>query len=141
MKIKTTDELRHELFKSAKAAQKNAHSPYSHVRIGAAIRDAKGRIFNGCNVENASYGATICAERTAAVKAVSEGIKSPLTHVLVMSSFDEAWPPCGMCRQVLSEFCRAETVVLLANKSKIVKEMTFAELMPMAFSSEFLPEK
>lgn len=130
--------IRHTLFEAAKKAQKNSYSPYSHARIGAAILDSNGQIFNGCNVENASYGGTICAERTAILKAISEGARMPITHVLVVSSTEEAWPPCGLCRQVLSEFASADALVFIANDRKVVQEIGFQELMPFAFSPSFL---
>jgi cytidine deaminase len=123
-----------KLFLAAKKAQKNSHSPYSKKKIGAALITADGKIFSGCNVENASYGGTVCAERVAIFKMVSElGGKNQVQEICVISPSAEAWPPCGFCRQILSEFASPETLVHLANAKGIQKTLHFDELLPEAF--------
>ncbi|MBX2986947.1 MAG: cytidine deaminase [Bdellovibrionaceae bacterium] len=126
------------LFREAKKAQKNAHAPYSKHKIGAALRTANGRIFSGCNVENASYGGTVCAERVAVFKAVSEGLKGPITDICVISSQKDPWPPCGFCRQVLAEFATENTRIFLANPRGITKMFTLGELFPESFTPTHL---
>lgn len=127
-----------KLFQAAKKARAHAHAPYSKKRIGAAILTADGRVFAGCNVENASYGGTVCAERVATFKAVSEGARMPIMEVCVMSAEKNPWPPCGFCRQVLAEFAAAGTRVHLANARGIVRTTTLGELFPEAFGPAHL---
>ena len=119
-----TDEA---LILQAKDAMKNAYAPYSEFRVGAAV-------FKGCNVENASYGATNCAERTAVFKAVSEGYREFEKIAIVASSGDYA-SPCGICRQVLAEFM-PEGKVLLYSEGKGMVTYTVRELLPMGFRKE-----
>jgi cytidine deaminase len=113
--------------------RKQSHSPYSKFRVGAAVITNKGKIFGGCNVENASYGGTICAERAAILKAISEGHKS-FTDIVVVADTKEATPPCGMCLQVLAEFCKPDTRVWLANTKKVLEIYYFANLLPISFT-------
>jgi cytidine deaminase len=127
-----------KLKKQAFAVRKNAHAPYSGFQVGAAILTQDDKIFDGCNVENASYGATICAERGAILKAVSQGAKMPLKAVYVMNSSPKAWPPCGMCLQVLSEFCTSTTLITISNKDKLEKMYRFSDLLPESFDPQFL---
>ena len=94
-----------DLLSLARAAQTRAYAPYSGFHIGAAIRLENGDVFAGCNVENASYGATICAERGAILTAVAASGHVRVVEVVVASEGNPPWPPCGMCRQVLAEFC------------------------------------
>lgn len=122
------------LFKKAVTARKKAYAPYSNHKIGACILMSDGSIFTGANVENASYGGTVCAERTAIWKAITEGAKIPIQGIVVVSDHTDPWPPCGMCRQVISEFGTPETKVWIGNTKKIVKEFTFAEIFPEAFT-------
>lgn len=120
------------------AAQKTlnlAYSPYSHVKIAAAVMDETGRIFSGCNVENASYGATVCAERVAIWKAKSEGAKA-IKHILVLSEANPPWTPCGLCRQVMLEFSSLETPVYCLNTSGKELSLKLSDLCPHAFSPE-----
>lgn len=131
----TTIQNLHEL---AKSARLNAYAPYSKCLIGAAILLESGKTYAGCNVENASYGATICAERVAVCKAQSENKNIKITEILVLSDAPAPWPPCGMCRQVLAEFATAETKVHIANLEKVHRTMTFAELFPESFSRSHL---
>ena len=116
-------------------ASKNAYSPYSKVLVGCALETDDGSIFTGCNVENASYGGTVCAERVAIFKAVSEK-KMRLKKVYVYTS--EGWPPCGLCRQVMSEFASPELEVIMGNESGKEKIMKFSDLMPLSFTPEHL---
>lgn len=126
-------------FQVALAAQKNSHCPYSKKKIGAAIKLKSGEIFGGCNVENASYGATVCAERVAVWKAVSEKRKIEIVDVFVVSpAGSPPWPPCGMCRQVLSEFCTDEAQVHCANPEGEINSLPFKEVFPGAFRKDFL---
>jgi cytidine deaminase len=126
---------RNELVKLALEARENSYSPYSHFRVGAALLSADGRVFTGCNIENAAYSPTICAERTAIVKAVSEGIKD-FTAIAVVGGEGEIkdfCTPCGVCRQVLSEFCKADFEIHTYN-GKETKTYTLGELLPESFS-------
>lgn len=120
------------LVSEAKKAMEYAYSPYSGFKVGAALLTGDGQVFTGCNVENASYGGTICAERCAAVKAVSSGCKSFLRLAIVSSSDDYTYP-CGICRQFLSEF-NSDLVIVLSNKQGEIKEVILKELLPRAFS-------
>ncbi|MEK6580085.1 MAG: cytidine deaminase, partial [Bdellovibrionota bacterium] len=100
-----------ELLDTAKAVRKNAYSPYSKVKVGAALRTRDGKIFSGCNVENSSYGATVCAERVAIQKAVSElGGKIEIQELVVVTDATPPWTPCGICRQVIAEFGSNSTI-------------------------------
>ena len=107
-----------ELFAEAVKAAEKSYSPYSHFRVGAALLTEDGRVFTGCNIENASYSLTVCAERTAVFKAVSEGV-TKFKAIAVAGSgdgdFTKPCPPCGACLQVLSEFCGDGLVVILSN--------------------------
>ena len=129
-----------ELLAAARAVAQRAHSPYSRVRVGAALRAADGRVFVGCNVENASYGLTICGERSAALRAVSEGATS-FTTLAVWTSLAEALPPCGACRQFLAEFgTDLRVVVEGAGPDAAAKRIdaTLAELLPRAMGPDDL---
>lgn len=119
-----------------------SHSPYSGKKIGAAVRLSNGQMYSGCNIENASYGGTVCAERVAVWKAFSEN-KSDLRITDVMVASDEAvpWPPCGFCRQVLAEFSTPDTKVTLVNPAGAEKEYRFEDLLPAAFSPGHLLKK
>jgi len=119
-----------ELINEAILAKEESYSPYSKFRVGAALLGASGKIYRGCNVENASFGATICAERTAMVKAVSEGERK-FRAIAVVSDSPDYTPPCGICRQFLSEF-GIDMKVILPGKEKI-KIMELSELLPEAF--------
>src|SRR4051794_18812564 len=93
-----------ELYQVALKVRENSHSPYSHCKVGAALKTSTGKIFAGCNVENASYGASICAEQSAIVKAVSELGPIQIREILVVTDATPPWSPCGICRQVIAEF-------------------------------------
>ena len=119
----------------ANAARQRAYAPYSNYPVGAALRTKTGRIFTGVNVENAAYPQTMCAERVAVFKAVSEGEKE---FEVISVVTDNGGSPCGGCRQVLAEF-GLDTIVLLADRNgKLLKETTVKELLPEAFTPEHL---
>ncbi|WP_413581952.1 cytidine deaminase [Bdellovibrio sp. HCB288] len=132
------NDMQKKLYDAACVAQKRAHAPYSGAHIGAAVLMADGQIFNGCNVENASYGGTVCAERVALWKAVSEGSSKSVKEVMVISDADKPWPPCGFCRQVIAEFGSEETVIYTANLSGKMKTFKFGEIFPEAFTPKHL---
>lgn len=123
--------LNQKLIDMAYQAMEHAYAPYSHFKVGAALVTENGEIFTGCNIENASYGATNCAERTAIFKAVSEG-HVKLCRIAIVSSSGEKTPPCGICRQVMAEFMQEDAVIVLADKSGIY-EYSLKELLPDAF--------
>lgn len=123
-----------ELFEAAKSARERSYSPYSGHKVGAAIRMSDGKIFSGCNVENSSYGGTICAERVAIQKAVSEG-HLKIQEVLVVTASTPPWPPCGMCRQVIAEFAAEASIALhTANLAGDHESFEFSEIFPRAFT-------
>ncbi|MDX9990787.1 MAG: cytidine deaminase [Anaerolineales bacterium] len=133
-----TDEERQALIDFANEARKRAYVPYSNYRVGAALRTVSGRIFTGVNVESAAYPTTMCAERVAVYKAVSEGEREFEVIAVVT---DNGGSPCGGCRQVLAEF-GLETIVLIANgEGQLVLETTVAQLLPEAFTPAKLPRK
>lgn len=126
--------LKNQLNEAALSALNNAHSPYSKKKIGASILLTNGRIFSGCNIENASYGGTVCAERVAIWKGISEcSNREKITEVVVATLEDQPWPPCGFCRQVMAEFCTEETIVRLINPAGAEVTYKFIDLLPMAF--------
>lgn len=129
------------LFKAARLARKNAYAPYSGYHIGAAVRSADGKIFSGSNIENASYGGTVCAERTAIWKAITEGAKLPLQEIMIVTDQKDPWPPCGMCRQVLAEFGTEETKIWLADTKEVKKAFLFDQIFPESFSPKHLNKK
>ncbi|MGE3975139.1 MAG: cytidine deaminase [Bdellovibrionales bacterium] len=118
--------------REAAATRKKSYSPYSKFKVGAAVITTQGKVFSGCNVENASYGGTICAERSAVMKAVSEGHQS-FTDIMIVTDAKQSTPPCGMCLQVLSEFCTPDTRVWLANPKKILDIYFLSNLLPVSF--------
>lgn len=127
---------REALITAAKQARENAHAPFSNFRVGAALRAKSGRIYTGCNVENASYGLTCCAERVAIFKAISEGERG-FESIAVVTDAESLTPPCGACRQIIWEFC-GDVPVILANISGKIEEERSAKLLPRAFDSSFL---
>lgn len=112
-----------------------AHSPYSKFQVASAVELESGELFGGCNIENASYGGTVCAERVAIWKALSERPNSKIRRVLVLTDSVKPWAPCGFCRQVIAEFATAETEVVLANKAGVQTRWKFTDLLPDAFGS------
>ena len=121
-----------ELCQKAMEMLDMAYVPYSHFPVGAALECSDGTVYTGCNVENAAYGSTICAERTAAVKAVSEGHKSFRRIAVWGNSKSFCWP-CGACRQFLAEFGREDMTVLVGQANGDFVSMTLAELLPHTF--------
>jgi cytidine deaminase len=133
--VKADDLLQADLYIAAKTARDHSYSPYSGHKVGAAIRLKSGQIFSGCNVENSSYGATVCAERVAVQKAVSELGKIEIEEVLVVTDATPPWPPCGLCRQVLAEFISKKDIKLHAcNLNGVVETSTFSDIFPQAFT-------
>jgi cytidine deaminase len=128
------DQLRQAAFE---AAQKS-HSPYSRARVGSAVLTEDGKEWRGCNIENSSFGGTVCAERVAIWKAVSEG-STRLKRVYVWT--EAGWPPCGLCRQVMSEFATPDLEVVIGDGQGNEKTYKFKDLMPLAFTPEHLTPK
>ena len=124
------------LLEAALAARELAHAPFSKFKVGAAIEDETGRIFTGCNIENASYGLTICAERVAVFKAISEGA-GKLRRIVVVADTEVLTPPCGACRQILWEFC-GDAELTLANVAGKQETMSLKEIFPRPFDASFL---
>ena len=124
------------LIEAAKQARENAHAPYSNFRVGAALRSTSGRIFSGCNVENATYGLTICAERVAIFKAISEGERGFMA-IAVVTDTEVLTPPCGACRQLIWEFC-GDIPVSLANPKGKIEVIQMRELFPRPFDDSNL---
>ncbi len=130
-----TDAQRDLLVKKALEARANAYVPYSHYQVGAALLTKSGNIFTGVNVENAAYSVTMCAERTAVFKAVSEGEKEFLAIAIAT---DNAGFSCGSCRQVLAEFGLDTIVLVVDGDGQVTERLTVADLLPKAFSSDDL---
>lgn len=122
-------------------AMRYAYAPYSSYRVGAALLTKSGKVYTGCNIENASYGATNCAERTALFKAVSEG-ETEFEALAIAGgkegNIEGAFPPCGICRQVLSEFCDNNFKVLLVTCATDFAEYTLEQLLPLSFDQKYL---
>jgi cytidine deaminase len=123
-----------ELLQRAAVAREAAYSPYSGYNVGAALLCEDGTVYTGCNVENISYGGTICAERTAVVKAVSEGRKQ-YTKIAIAVSGDEPGIPCGICLQFLSEFVGPDFTIICGNCRNEFTVYSFAQIMPAVFQS------
>ena len=123
------------LIAAAKQARENAHAPFSNFRVGAAVRAKSGRIFSGCNVENATLGLTCCAERVAIFKAVSEGERG-FDSIAVAADTDTLTPPCGACRQIIWEFC-GDAEVVLANLKGRTERYRMSALLPKPFDGSF----
>ena len=126
-----------ELVMMAVKAKDNAYVPYSGFHVGAALLADNGKIYTGCNIENASYGATICAERTAITKAVSEGAGRILA-LAVSSDSDKPTMPCGICRQFINEFCTPDMPLYLSDYQGQYKAYTFDEILPHSFKQSDL---
>jgi cytidine deaminase len=124
------------LLAGALAAREHAHAPFSRFKVGAAIEDADGRIHTGCNVENATYGLTVCAERVALFKAISEGARR-FRRLAGAADTDTLTPPCGACRQVLWEFCGDIEIALVNPRSK-VETFRLKDLFPRPFDASYL---
>jgi cytidine deaminase len=124
------------LIEAAVAAREFAHAPFSRFKVGAALESADGRIFTGCNVENATYGLTLCAERVAVFKGVSEGA-TRFFRVAIVTDTEVLAPPCGACRQILWEFC-GNAELTLANLSGRRERLMLSEIFPRPFDASFL---
>ncbi len=133
---RSSDARYERLIAAARAAREHAHAPYSNFLVGAAVRANSGKIFTGCNVENATYGLTLCAERVAVFKAISEGERG-FDAVAVVADTDALTPPCGSCRQILWEFC-GDADVILANLHGKVERHRMSALFPKPFDGTFL---
>ena len=133
-RLPLTDAERDALVAAARSARERAVAPYSLFRVGAALLAEDGRVFGGCNVESATYGLTVCGERTAVFKAVSEGARK-FTAVAVVTGADVPTPPCGACRQVLWDQCR-DIVVVMSTLNGKRKVMMLSQLYPEAFEFE-----
>jgi cytidine deaminase len=128
--------LPHALIAAALAVRENAFAPFSKFKVGAALEDTGGRIHTGCNVENATYGLTVCAERVAVFKAISEGVRQ-FRRVAVATDTDALAPPCGACRQILWEFC-GDIEIVLTNPRGKVETYQLKDLFPKPFDASFL---
>jgi cytidine deaminase len=124
-----------ELRELAKNASEKAYSPYSHACVGSAILTSNNKTYTGCNIENSSYGGTVCAERVAIFKAISEE-KVTLKKVYVYTK--PGWPPCGLCRQVISEFAAPELEIIIGDELGKETIMKFSDLMPLSFTPDHL---
>ena len=124
------------LANAALAARENAFAPFSKFKVGAAVEDIDGRVHTGCNIENASYGLTLCAERVAVFKAVSEGARK-FRRVAVAADTDDLTPPCGACRQILWEFCGDVELVLVNPRGKS-ETYRMKDLLPKPFDVSYL---
>lgn len=127
----------HLLIEQSKKARERAYVPYSKFPVGAALLAIDGQVFHGCNIENAGYSMTNCAERTAFFKAISEGV-TQFSAIAVVADTEGPCSPCGACRQVMSEFCDPSMPVFLTNLKGDIKQTTVGELLPGAFSPEDL---
>jgi len=124
------------LIAAARNARLNAHAGFSHFKVGAALETADGTIIAGCNIENATYGLTICAERVAMFKALSEGLRE-LRRIVVVAETEAPTPPCGACRQILWEF-GGDMEVILANLTKETGRHRLSDLLPIPFDARLL---
>ncbi len=130
-----------DLVKIAFEAMEKAYSPYSHCKVGAALLTREGKVYTGCNVENASYGATNCAERTAFFKAISEGERE-FSKIAIVGGLEgvvtNMFMPCGVCRQVMDEFCDRDFEVLVAKDRENFEIFTLSQLLPLSFDEKNL---
>jgi cytidine deaminase len=126
------------LVEAARAVRLRAHSPYSGFQVGAALETPAGVIITGCNVENATYGLTICAERVAVVKAISEG-ETKFTRIAIVADTEAPTTPCGACRQILWEF-GGDLEIILANLTEVKGTYRLAQLLPLPFDGRLLGE-
>ena len=131
---------REELLLEAIEARKNAYTPYSHFKVGAALLAKNGKVYRGCNIENAAYGSTMCAERTAFFKAVSEGEKDFEAIAIVGGpeggDLRPICDPCGNCRQVMAEFCKGDFEIIFGSKKSDISVYTLEQLLPLRFRLE-----
>jgi cytidine deaminase len=131
-----SDESLQELIEIAKQARLHSVAPFSNFLVGAAARTADGKVYTGCNIESASYGLTVCGERVAIWKALSEGERD-FTELAIVADTESLTPPCGTCRQIIWEFCKNATIIL-ANLQGETQVCSIKELLPRAFDARFL---
>ncbi len=136
-RIESASETVKNLFQLALLARERSYSPYSEQKVGAAILTTQGKIFVGCNVENSSYGATICAERVAIHNAISQIGQLKIVELMVVTHSSPAWPPCGMCLQVMAEFGE-DIIIHTANIDGLLDTFYFKQLFPLAFTASHL---
>jgi cytidine deaminase len=137
--VETAEAMEHsdqELIDAATAVRENAYAPFSDFRVGAALETDDGEVITGCNVESASYGLTVCAERVAIWKAISQG-KKKIKHIAVVADTEELTPPCGVCRQIIWEF-GGDVPVIMANLKGKTEVVQMKDLLPRAFDTKFL---
>lgn len=127
------------LIELAKQAMERAYAPYSSYQVGAALLTADGRVYQGCNIENAAFSPTVCAERSAFFKAVYDGVRD-FTAIAVVGGKDGCisgyFPPCGVCRQVMGEFCQPDFRIYMGGPDGAYQTMTLDEILPMGFSGK-----
>lgn len=132
-----------DLLEIAAGMMKQSYAPYSHFHVGAALLTKSGKVYTGCNIENAAYPATVCAERTAIFKAVSEG-ETQFESIAIVGGINgevkDYCSPCGVCRQVMREFCESEFRIILTDSGGLIKECTLDELLPLSFGPENIAE-
>jgi len=133
----TKKEINVELREKAIEVSKNAHSPYSKAKVGCSLLTEDGHYFSGCNVENSSFGATVCAERNAICQAVAAGHKK-LKKIYIYTSY--GWPPCGICRQVMTEFADPNLEIIVGNEKGEEKSYLLKEAIPFAYVPEHMEE-
>ena len=126
------------LVEAARAVRERAYAPYSGFKVGAALEAHDGTVLVGCNVENATYGLTICAERSAIFRAIADGVQPrAFSRIAIVAGTDEPTPPCGACRQLLWEFC-GDIELVLANLERVTARYRLSELLPKPFDGRFL---
>lgn len=123
-------QIRKKMRSAAQKAFANAYSPYSKVKVGSAVLAGSGKIYSGCNIENASFGGTVCAERVAIFNAISQGEKEIL---MIYVYTVDGWPPCGICRQVIKEFSTADTQIIVGDKKGREQVYNMEEIYPVSF--------
>lgn len=126
-----------KMIQVAREARKNAYTPYSEFYVGACVRSEDGELFGGCNVENASYGLTICAEASAICALIAAG-KKQITEIAVIGSGNVPCPPCGACRQLIREFATTDTKIHICSTEEVLHTFTLEELLPKSFGPENL---
>jgi cytidine deaminase len=125
-----------DLIAAARRAREHAHAPFSNFKVGAALETVEGQVITGCNIENATYGLTMCAERVAIFKALSEGHRT-FRRIAIVAATDAPTPPCGACRQIIWEFC-GDIEVVLANLQTTTASLQMTELLPRPFDKRLL---
>lgn len=124
-----------KLLKAAQQTKEKAYAPYSHFHVGAALLTPSGRIYSGCNVENVSYGLTICAERNAIFQMVADGERD-ISEILVIGDTEHFLPPCGACRQVIAEFANKDTIIYMCNQDGKCQQASVSDIIPYTFFME-----